>query len=334
MRTFEGHTHWVTSVFLSADGRYALSGSDDNTLRLWEVSGGHCLRTFKGHTSQVNSVFLSADGRYALSGSDDNTLRLWEVSSGHCRRTFEGHTQGVESVSLSADGRYALSGSGDNTLRLWEVSSGHCLRTFEGHTSQVTSVFLSTDGRYALSGSGDNTLRLWEVSSGHCLRTFEGHTQEVTSVSLSADGRYALSGSRDKTVGLWTLDWELEDNEPADWDEGAKPYLETFLAQQTPYAGTLPQDREPTEGEITLCLTRRGRPIWTDADFQRLLDALGCAGFGWLRPEGVRWELEKMAAAWQGPPRLPDQKGNSGYWVNVVDRVYWGPPLDPGIFEA
>ena len=135
LRTFEGHTSSVASVFLSADGRYALSGSWDNTLRLWEVCSGHCLRTFEGHTHVVTSVFLSADGRYALSGSRDNTLKLWEVSSGHCLRTFEGHTHWVTSVFLSADGRYALSGSWDKTIKLWEVSSGHCLRTFEGHTA-------------------------------------------------------------------------------------------------------------------------------------------------------------------------------------------------------
>ena len=53
--------------------------AEDKTLKLWEVSSGHCLRTFEGHTNWVKSVFLSADGRYALSGSWDETLRLWEV---------------------------------------------------------------------------------------------------------------------------------------------------------------------------------------------------------------------------------------------------------------
>ena len=72
-----------------------------------------------------------------------------------------------------------------------------------------------------------------------------------------------------------------------------------------PFAGSLPQDREPTEEEVTLALTRRGRPRWGEADFQRLLDTLGCAGYGWLRAEGVRRELEKMAAEWEGPPPLP-----------------------------
>jgi len=307
LHTFEGHAGWVNSACLSADGLYALSagGVGDNTLKLWEVESGRCLRTFEGHTESVQSVCLSADERYALSGSNDKTLKLWEVASGRCLRTFEGHTESVNSACLNADGRYAISGSGkwsmsDTTLKLWEVESGCHLRTFKGHTDTVRSVCLSADGRYALSSSEDKTLKLWDVESGRCLRTFEGHTGIVHSVCLSADGQYALSGSRDKTLKLWALDWELEDKEPADCDEGARPHLETFLTLHTPYAGALPQDRSPAEEEVTLALTRRGAPAWTEEDFQGLLYTLGCASYGWLRPQGVRRELECLAKEWMG----------------------------------
>jgi WD40 repeat protein/serine/threonine protein kinase len=307
LRTFKGHNYVVSSVCLSSDGRLALSGSWEKTpklLRLWEVSSGRCLRSFEGHRSNVHSVCLSMDGRLALSGGDDNTLKLWEVSSGRCLRTFEGHRLPLHSVCLRMDARFALSGSVDTTLKLWEVSSGRCLRTFEGHTDDVNSVCLSSDGRVALSGSRDKTLKLWEVSSGRCLRTFEGHKDSVCSVCLSCDGRLALSGSHDRSIQVWILDWDLEAKRRSDWDEGARPYLEMFLSAHTPWGAELPVKREPSEQELQLALTRRGKPRWTERDFERLLFTLGCAGYGWLRPEGVRRELEKMAASWQGPPPL------------------------------
>ena len=203
--SFEGHSGNVNSVSLSADGKYALSGSHDKTLKLWDVSTGQCLRTFEGYSGDVNFVSLSADGKYALSGSHDDTLKLWEVSTGKCVRTFEGHSGNVNSVSLSADGKYALSGSHDKTLKLWEVSTGKCLRTFEGHSGIVWSVSLSADGKYALSGSDDDTFRLWEVPTGQCLHNFAGHSDSVTFVNLSANGRYALSWSRDKKLKLWDV---------------------------------------------------------------------------------------------------------------------------------
>jgi len=114
-------------------------------------------------------------------------------------------------------------------------------------------------------------------------------------VAISLDGKQAVSGSGDKTVKLFFIDRELDDYNPADWDEGAKPYLDTFLTLHTPYRGQLPKDHEPTEEEIKLALTRRGKPTWTETDFQGLLTELGTRGYGWLRPEGVRRKLEELA---------------------------------------
>ena len=136
------------------------------------------------------------------------------------------------------------------------------------------------------------------------LKTFEGHTNAVSSVAISPNGRWCLSGSFDNTLRLWELDWDYEFPGWANWNDGARPYLVNFLTMQTPYAGTLPTDRDPTPDEIATALTRRGKSTWTDEDFQQLLYTLGCVGYGWLRPEGVKGELGEMAADWQGPPPL------------------------------
>jgi len=288
LRTLKGHTGSVISVAISPDGRFALSGSSDNTLRLWDLATGQCLKTFEGHTKDVHSVAISPDGRFTLSGSNDTTLRLWDLATGQCLRILEGHTEEVYSVAISPNERFALSGSDDNTIRLWDLATGQCLKTLKGHTNWAYSVAISPDGRFALSGSWDKTLCLWDLATVQCLRTLKGHTSYVNSVAISPDGSFALSGSWDKNLRLWGFDWEYEFPEPADWDEGARPYLEFFLTLHCPY------------GEDGI--SRVGKPSWNEADFKKLLDDLSYRGYGWLRPEGVRRELEKMTREWQGPP--------------------------------
>jgi WD domain, G-beta repeat len=67
--TFTGHSGSISRVVFSpTDGRTALSGSSDKTLKLWDVARGTELRTFKGHSGEILSVAFSPDGRTALSG--------------------------------------------------------------------------------------------------------------------------------------------------------------------------------------------------------------------------------------------------------------------------
>ncbi len=204
IRTFAGHADAVRSVAFSPDGRNAQSGSNDHTVRLWDVATGEGIRTFAGD-GIVTSVAFSPDGRTALSGSLDKTLKLWDAATGKEIRAFAGHAKYVVSVAFSPDGRNALSGSDDTTLKLWDVATGKEIRTFTGHTGGVSSVAFSPDGRTALSGSFDTTLRLWDLATGKEIRTFAGHTNWVFSVAFSPDGRSELSGSEDHTLKLWDV---------------------------------------------------------------------------------------------------------------------------------
>ncbi len=204
-KTFKRHTSSVNSVSFSKDGKYIASGSNDYTVKLWDVSTGKLVKKFKGHTGWVTSVSFSNDGKYIASGSGDQTVKLWDVSTGKLLKEFKGHSSSVTSVSFSNDGKFIASGSYDYTVKIWEFSTEKLLKEFKGHTNYVNSVSFSNDGKFIASGSDDKTVKLWEVSTGKLLKEFKGHSDDVTSVSFSNDGKFIASGSNDRSVCCWRV---------------------------------------------------------------------------------------------------------------------------------
>jgi WD40 repeat protein len=199
-------------VALSADGRLAVSGALDHTLKVWDVGTGRELRTLTGHSKGITRVALSADGQVAVSGShDDDTLKVWDVATGRELRTLIGHSKGVTSVALSADGWLAVSASLDDTLKVWDVATGRELRTFAvDFFVGAEKVALSTDGRLAVSTTYDSFI-VWDVETGRKLHTLIEHSIErdkkhVETVALSADGRIAVSALEGKVLQVWDVE--------------------------------------------------------------------------------------------------------------------------------
>ncbi|SLM37979.1 g-protein beta wd-40 repeats containing, partial [Lasallia pustulata] len=102
LQTLEGHSDQVNSVAFSPDGKQLASGSDDETVRIWDVAMGATLQTLEGHSDQVNSVAFSPDGKQLASGSDDETVRLWDVPTGPTRHTLE-RPDGPGAAAFSPD---------------------------------------------------------------------------------------------------------------------------------------------------------------------------------------------------------------------------------------
>ena len=204
-RNLKGHTDWAKSVAVSPDGKWAASGSWDNTAKIWDLETGACRATLVGHTDRVNSVWITPDGKRILSGSVDKTICVWDVSDGKIVAKWQASEYTVYSVVPMSDGRRAIS-CGDQTSKIWDVVKQQCLISLIGHTSMVRSVAVSKDEKRVVSGSADQTVRFWNLETGECLATLKGHSENVTSVQITEDGRFAVSGSDDKTVKVWDLE--------------------------------------------------------------------------------------------------------------------------------
>ncbi|MHC5749688.1 MAG: WD40 domain-containing protein [Nostoc sp.] len=205
VNTLEGHSSRVNSVGFSPDGKTLASGSDDNTIKLWDISTGKAIKTLTGHSSKVYSIGFSPDGKTLASSSGDKTIKLWDVSTGKAIKTLTGHSRSVWGVGFSLDGKTLASGSGDKTIKLWDVSTGKAIKTLTGHSRSVWGVGFSPDGKTLASGSDDKTIKLWDVSTGKSIKTLTGHRSLVYSVGFSPDGKTLASGSDDNTIKLWDV---------------------------------------------------------------------------------------------------------------------------------
>lgn len=328
IRVFERQPDLVNALSIGPDGKFALS-AQARTVRLWETATGRAMGELHGHMGDVNAVAWSPDGRLALTGGEDRKLFIWEVATGKCLATLDGSVQPIRSLQFSLDGMYAVSGGGSiwsrpGEVKFWDVAGGECLHTFEGHTDGVQAVSISGDNRYVLSGGRDRTVRMWSTLTGKQIHTFEGHTDSVEAVAMTSDGRYVITGGKDETMRIWALDWELADHVPAEWDPLAEPILRNFLVNATPYAAQLREDREESERRIKQALTRKGVPTWSEPDLAKLFTALGCAGYGWLRPEGVMTVLQRMADSWRAPSGLPEKAGAEQHTAQALMRRFMG----------
>jgi len=200
------HEKRINSISFSPNGKIIVSGSLDNTIKVWDVENGKLLATFRGHTDSVSSVVISPDGETIVSGSFDKTIKIWDIKSGRVLVTFRGHTDSVTSVTISPDGRTVVSGSKDATLKLWDIEKYNEISTLKGHKVQVNSVKFSLDGKTVVSGSSDGKLMLWDIGSREMILTLVGNNAPVHSVAFSPDGKIVVSGSNNMTVRLWNIE--------------------------------------------------------------------------------------------------------------------------------
>jgi WD40 repeat protein len=201
--TLSGHSSWVTSVVISPNGKTVVSGSLDDTIKIWNFHTGELLQTFTGHSKAVNTLAISPDGQLLISGSDDRTIKIWNLYAGNLLRTLTDHTRDVSSVAVSADGQTLASGSEDRTIKLWKLTSGTLRGTLLSPAGMIKSVAINSTRSILASGGLDNQIKLWSLDTGKQIRALSGHFNSINSVAISPNGEIIASGSKDKTIKLW-----------------------------------------------------------------------------------------------------------------------------------
>jgi WD40 repeat protein len=204
---YSGHSATVRAMCAMGDGEQFVTGSDDRTLRLWNISSVSNLAsplstpTRSRCEGDQSASCLSAPSDEVPKQSQSHSIEHEEHVA---NEIYQGHSEAILSVACMECGTMFVSGSMDRTARLWEVNSGACLQTFVGHSAGVSSV-AAIDEVTLLTGSIDTTLKLWDALRGTCLRTYWGHTSIVTGVSVTDDDTTFVTSSVDRTINIWVL---------------------------------------------------------------------------------------------------------------------------------
>ncbi|MFQ5647336.1 MAG: WD40 repeat domain-containing protein, partial [bacterium] len=205
-----GHTDVVTATAISADGTYAVSGSKDHSLIIWNPVTGGEIRKLAGHRGRITSVALDEKRGWLISGGTDQKIRIWNKDTGQLLKSLA--SKWTTALALTPDGKYLLSGSQEksdkNFVKVWDLASGKVMRSLPGHADRVSSMGITPDGRYVITGSWDDyEVKIREFSTGRVTARLPGGSYHF--LAVSQDNERVVTGGKDGLVKLWDLSGKL-----------------------------------------------------------------------------------------------------------------------------
>ncbi|MEB3280443.1 MAG: serine/threonine-protein kinase [Lyngbya sp.] len=225
----QGHSAPVKAIAIGPKGYILISGSEDSSIRLWNLKTGQLLHRFLAHRDTVNTIAIHPNGHRLVSGSLDRTILAWNLKNRTMADRFFSHSGSpyshrcgaVYSVAYSPDGRIIASGSEDRSLKIWNQRNGELLYRLCEHFGEVlcvsftqpepdlVSLMANSDAHpqnslFASSGT-DGLIKIWQFGNLKSLHTLEGHSDTVYSLAFSRDRKMLVSGSGDRTIKLWNF---------------------------------------------------------------------------------------------------------------------------------
>jgi len=217
--TREGIAHEGSVISLAIDrqGEYLVSGSADQTIKIWDLNQNELLHTLKDHGGRINDIAIDSEQKIVVSGSGDGTTRIWSLETGEpLNSPFPSPNGRVLSVAIAENGQTIASATNEGQIHLWDVQTGELKDTLQkgDDTTIINSLAVSPNNNQILaSGRQDGTIQIWDLSTGNetAVSPLEDNSDRVFQVAISADGERLVSGTYDEKVRIWNLETgELE----------------------------------------------------------------------------------------------------------------------------
>jgi WD40 repeat protein len=211
IRNIRAHSQAVSAIAITNNGQTIVSGSDDGTIKVWNLRTGTLMRTLRGHSDSIVSLAISPNGQTlaTASGLNDQSVKLWDLRTGRLIRTIKQPDWFVKSVAFSPDSKTLALGIWNTAaskpeVEVLNIKTGKSIYSFQGSSQSNLTVAFSPDGKTLASGNEDSTIQLWDLGTGKLIRTLN-HGAAVRAIDFSKDGKTLFSESYTQTVKSWNL---------------------------------------------------------------------------------------------------------------------------------
>lgn len=196
--TLRGHTRPIRAI--SSDRNKVVSGSDDQSVIVWDKQTSQLLEELKGHDAPVSGVRMLS-GERVLTASHDGTVKMWDVRTDTCVATVGRCSSAVLCMEYDDSTGILAAAGRDVVANIWDIRAGRQMHKLAGHTKWIRSIRMAGDT--VLTGSDDWTARMWSLSRGSCDAVLACHAGPILCVEYSPSDKGIITGSADGLMRFW-----------------------------------------------------------------------------------------------------------------------------------
>ncbi|OMJ71138.1 hypothetical protein SteCoe_30726 [Stentor coeruleus] len=189
----EGHVRKIICMCLSDDNRYLVTGSEDKTIRIWDIIDNRQISIISGHESTVTCISLSLNNTFIVSGSTDCTIRLWDFQSKDQRSFFNFHSK-VNCLVIAKNDTIVVVGFDDNFIRVLDLVTKHEIQSFY-QSKPVNYLVISYDTQKLISASRFESLKCWDLNDFSNEDILKSQSESTICLSIAKNGHYIIYGN-------------------------------------------------------------------------------------------------------------------------------------------
>ena len=196
------HRNVIYTLIFNHQGDLLISGSADQTIKVWNAVTGNLKFTLNGHTDVVNSLAISPCDRWLISGSADQTIRIWDLTIPTQKSVvIDEHSHAITALAFTPDGKYFISAAKDNELKLWCLKTRKNLYIYANNINNINSIAISPDSKLMAVANTKGTLQLWDLTTKKTLQSLAASSPVI----FNNDGKYLITGDINNRVKIWQI---------------------------------------------------------------------------------------------------------------------------------